>query len=174
MQICCKWYFIPYINILLLYLSSLILYINIVEICSQVLVVLHLSSLIPYINIVLLFDYICSWQWQCVVVWELVWLPSLAQRQTPPRTGSWWWLGCQPGSQVLPKQHLGTSRPGWATVPNKDGWPVAIRLWLAMAWSLGRAGHNHPSKHARRGCSTPKELQEGGLALAIGRPAPWG
>ena len=22
------------------------------------------------------------------------WLPSLARRQTPLRTGSWWWLGC--------------------------------------------------------------------------------
>ena len=150
MQICYEWCFIPYINIVLLYLSSLILYINIVEICSQVLMVLHLSSFIPYINIVLLFDYICSWQWQCVVVWELVWLPSLARRQTPPRTGSWWWLGCQLGSQVLPKQHLGTPRPGWATAPNKDGWPVATRLWLAMAWSLGRTGHSHPSKHTPR------------------------
>jgi len=73
-----------------------------------------------------------------------VWLPSLARRQTLPRTGSWWWLGCHPGSQVLPKQHLGAPRPGWVTAPNKDGWPVA----MAMAWSLSRAGHSHPSKHA--------------------------
>jgi hypothetical protein len=32
--------------------------------------------------------------------------------------------------------------------PKQEGWPIITGLWLATAWVLGRAGHNHLSKHA--------------------------
>jgi len=57
-------------------------------------------------------------------------------------------LGCQPGSLVVPKHQLVAARLGWARQPNKKGWPVLTCLWLGTAWTLGRAGEGHLSKHA--------------------------
>jgi hypothetical protein len=56
---------------------------------------------------------------------------------------------------VRHKHNLKMSRLSWARVPNKVEWPVATELWLATVWSLDRADHSHPSKHALYGFSQP-------------------
>ena len=41
----------------------------------------------------------------------------------------------------------GDAQAGLGHCDKQDGWPVATRLWLALAWLLGRAGRSHRSKH---------------------------
>jgi hypothetical protein len=44
---------------------------------------------------------------------------------------------------------------GFSQAPKQEGWPVLTGLSLATTWMLGRAGHNHVSKHAPRTGSGP-------------------
>jgi hypothetical protein len=50
--------------------------------------------------------------------------------------------------QVESKHNLKTGRLSWAIAPNIREWPDLAWLRLATAWALGRASHDHPSKHA--------------------------
>jgi hypothetical protein len=67
----------------------------------------------------------------------------LAQPGRPPNTTPTWQLvavGLVARLLGAPKHNLGAPRLGWAMAPNMEGWPKILRLWLAMAWILGRAG----------------------------------
>jgi hypothetical protein len=53
--------------------------------------------------------------------------------------------------QVESKHNLKTGRLSWAIAPNTREWPDLSWLRLVTAWALGRAGHDHPSKHTHNG-----------------------
>jgi hypothetical protein len=95
----------------------------------------------------------------------------------------------EPGSEVRYKHDPEVPRLGWASAPNKVGWPVATGLYLAMTWSLAglnTAAVTNTPLAPRKQCasSVPAPATTLGLAAAwrarlsrncrrrgVGRPA---
>jgi hypothetical protein len=76
--------------------------------------------------------------------------------------------------QVESKHNLKTGRLSWAIAPNTREWPDLAWLRLATAWALGRASHDHPSKHTPNSYSvTRKEPQGGGRRRKPGDEGSW-